>query len=168
MKPNLDGLQNVYIHPGEACFSSKPIVVSTVLGSCLSIVMISKKIKYTGFSHCMLPNCRNCNLNCNICNERFKYVDCTIEFMIKKFEQMKIQKNDIEVKIFGGADVLKTTSNEKRISTVGRQNIKMAFDTFAKHNMTISASDVGGTNGRKIFFLTETGDIFLNRLKNNG
>lgn len=168
MKPNLDGLQNVYIHPGEACFSSKPIVVSTVLGSCLSIVMFSKKIKYAGFSHCMLPNCRECNLNCDKCNERFRYVDCTIEFMIKKFQKMQIQTKDIEVKIFGGADVLKTTSNEKRISTVGRQNIEMAINTFAKFNMPIATSDVGGTNGRKIFFLTETGEIYLNRLKNNG
>jgi len=168
MKPDLDGLKNVYLHPGEACFSSKPIVVSTVLGSCLSITFFSKKNKYAGISHCQLPNSRDCKLDCDNCIEPFKYVDCTIKVMIKKFEKLQIEQKDIEVKIFGGADVLKSSSNEKRISTVGSQNIQMAEETLKKNNMYITASDVGGVLGRKILFLTENGEIFLNRLKGNG
>ena len=88
--------------------------------------------------------------------------------MIKKFEGLNIQKNDIEVKLFGGADVLKTNSPEKRISSVGRQNIEMAQNMLVQHNMAPSVMDVGGDLGRKIIFLTETGEIFLNRLKKNG
>jgi len=168
MKPDLDGLKNVYLHPGESCFSSKPIVVSTVLGSCLSITFFSRKIKYAGMSHCMLPNCKDCNQNCNNCTNPYKYVDCTINFMLKKFDNKGIDRKDIEVKIFGGADVLKTSSKEKRISTVGKQNIQMAEETLRKNNMYIKASDVGGVLGRKILFLTENGEIFLSRLKSNG
>jgi len=168
MKPDFKELQNVYIHPGEAVFSNNPIVVSTVLGSCLSVTMFSRKIKYAGISHCQLPDCRSCDLNCDNCSDPYKYVNCTINQMIKKFEEMKIQRKDIEVKIFGGADVLKNAPEEKRISTVGRQNIQMALETLAKNNMSAITTDVGGTFGRKIFFLTETGEIFLNRLKNNG
>jgi len=81
---------------------------------------------------------------------------------------LQIEQKDIEVKIFGGADVLKSSSNEKRISTVGSQNIQMAEETLKKNNMYITASDVGGVLGRKILFLTENGEIFLNRLKGNG
>lgn len=164
MKPDLSEFQSVYIHPGEAYFSSKPIVVSTILGSCLSITMFSSKLKFAGISHCVLPNNKDCNSDCNNCITPFRYVDCTIVQMLKKF---KIQSNDIEVKIFGGADVLKNSSKKGRISTVGRQNIKMAKETLEKNNIYISSFDVGGEFGRKIYFLTETGEVFLNRLKNN-
>ncbi|MBU0474450.1 MAG: chemotaxis protein CheD [Bacteroidetes bacterium] len=168
MKPDLDGLKNVYLHPGEACFSSKPIAVSTVLGSCLSITFYSRKIKYAGISHCQLPNSRECKSDCDNCLDPFKFVNCTISAMIKKFEKMQIQRKDIEVKIFGGADIIKSSSKERRTSTVGRQNIQMAEEILRKNNMNITASDVGGALGRKIFFLTETGEIFLNRIKSNG
>ena len=168
MKPDFRGLHNVYIQPGEACFSRNPLVVSTVLGSCLSVTMFSRKIKYAGISHCQLPNCRSCNLECDHCDDPFKYVNCTIRVMIHKFEELDIPRNDIEVKIFGGADVLKSAGSEKRISTVGRQNIQMAFETLAEYNMSAVSTDVGGPEGRKIFFLTGTGEIFLNRIKSNG
>jgi chemotaxis protein CheD len=88
--------------------------------------------------------------------------------MLKKFEELNIPRNEIEVKIFGGADVLKTSSDRKRNSTVGIQNIQMAIETLAYFNMTANVMDVGGKVGRKIIFSTRTGEIFLNRLKNNG
>ncbi len=168
MKPDINGLQNVYIHPGEACYSKNSIVVSTVLGSCLSVTMFSKKTKYAGISHCQLPYCRSCSPGCHNCPEPYKYVKCTIIHMIRKFEHLNISKSDIEVKLFGGADVLKTNSVEKRISTIGKQNIEMAFETLAQNNMFPAVQDVGGDLGRKIIFLTETGEVFLNRLKKNG
>lgn len=168
MKPNLSGLTSIYLQPGEACFSSNPVVVNTVLGSCLSITMFSGKIKYAGMSHCQLPYSKQCNLQCDGCKEPYKYVKCTIIQMIKKFEAMQIQRKDIEVKIFGGADVLKSTMSGERISTVGKQNIDMALEILANFNMAVAASDVGGKFGRKILFLTATGEIFLNRLNNNG
>jgi chemotaxis protein CheD len=168
MKPDFGGLLSVYIHPGEVCFASNPIVVSTVLGSCLSITMFSSKIKYAGISHCQLPNCRSENFDCNNCLEPFKYVNCTIFQMIKKFEQLQIHRNDIEVKIFGGADVFKTSSGEKKESTIGKQNIQTALETLAVNKMNAAVTDVGGVQGRKIIFFTETGEIFLNRLKYNG
>jgi len=168
MKPDFSKLTNVYIQPGEACFTVNPIVVSTVLGSCLSITMFHKAKKLAGISHCQLPNNRNCDSACHTCSDPWKYVNCTIVHMIKKFDDLKINRKEIEVKLFGGADVLKTSHGEKKISTVGRQNIQMAHEILSQHNMIISATDVGGRFGRKIFFLTETGEIFLNRLKNDG
>ncbi len=167
MKPDFSQLPLVYIKPGEACYSKNPIVVSTVLGSCISITMFSRNIKYAGISHCQLPYCKDCNSDCTNCKDPYKYVDCTIKVMIKKFEKMQIQRKDIEVKIFGGADVLKTNSPDKRMSTVGKQNIQMAIETLSKLNMTATVTDVGGQSGRKLFFLTKTGEIYLNRLNTN-
>jgi chemotaxis protein CheD len=168
MKPNFNELTTVIIHPGEICFSENEIVISTVLGSCLAISMFSRTIKYAGISHCQLPACNSRGIDCNNCPDPFKYVDCTITQMLKKFEQRQIDRKDIEIKIFGGADVLDSPSVPKRGETIGAQNINSALKTLSANNLSIAASDVGGKQGRKLFFLTETGEIYLNRIKSDG
>jgi len=87
--------------------------------------------------------------------------------MIKKFNEKGISNEEIELKLFGGADVLQTVSGMVKINTVGSQNINSATKTISEFNIKIAASDVGGERGRKLFFRSKTGEIFLNRLKNN-
>ncbi|MBU2493464.1 MAG: chemotaxis protein CheD [Bacteroidetes bacterium] len=168
MSPNIEGLKVVYLHPGEVCFSAKPIVVSTVLGSCLSIVMYCKTLPYAGISHCQLPLCKGDGADCVNCADPYKYVDCTVRSMVKKFGERNIIRSDIEVKIFGGGDVLKNSPSGNKLNTVGKQNIMSANKAITENNLNLSVSDVGGQQGRKILFFTKTGEVFLNRLKNNG
>lgn len=167
MKPDFTNLPIVYLHPGEVCYSDKDVVVSTVLGSCVAVSMYSKVIPYSGISHCQLPACKEPHDNCLNCPDSYKYVDCTIKRMLQKFNSRGIANKDIELKLFGGADVLQNVSGKIKINTVGSQNINAAIKTIGEFNIKIAASDVGGERGRKLFFRSKTGEIFLNRLKNN-
>ena len=166
MKLNFKDMTVVYLHPGEVFFSKKSYVVSTVLGSCLAITMFCGRTKYGGISHCQLPSCKEASANCDDCSEPYKYVDCTITKMLQKFEQQNIQSGEIEVKIFGGADVL-VNSNCSSKKSIGRQNIISAEKMIHKYNLKIVTSDVGGRQGRKIFFVSNKGEVFLRRMKNN-
>lgn len=167
MKPDFNNLPIIYLHPGEVCFSNKDVVVSTVLGSCISITMNSNGKPFSGISHCQLPTCKELNDKPLVCSEPYKYVDSTIKNMLKKFNENGISNSEIEVKIFGGADVLQTVAGKTKINTIGSQNINSAIKTISEHNLKIIASDIGGERGRKIFFRSKTGEVFLNRLKNN-
>ena len=42
--------------------------------------------------------------------ETFRYVDSSIFSMMERFRALGIRKNEMEVKLFGGADVLKDTA----------------------------------------------------------
>lgn len=84
--------------------------------------------------------------------------------MIERFEERKIKRAEIEVKIFGGANVLDSLSGPNCPVTIGSQNIRMAVKHLNKNYLSIKASDTGGRIGRKIFFLPETGEVYLNRL----
>jgi chemotaxis protein CheD len=167
MKPNFIGIPTMYIHPGEVCFSKRNVVISTLLGSCVAITMFSKKIKFSGISHCQLPKCNDADIKCENCGESFKYVNCTIVKMIEKFEQLNIKRSEIEVKLFGGADVLNSLLSTTNVNSVGKQNILTAKNSIHKYNLNLVASDVGGKQGRKLFFLTTSGEIFLYRMKSN-
>ena len=48
--------------------------------------------------------------------------------------------------------------------TVGAQNCRAALEVLAEEGFTVSASDLGGSRGRRIHFHTGTGEVLLHRL----
>jgi chemotaxis protein CheD len=84
--------------------------------------------------------------------------------MLAWFMQRGVTRGEIDVKIFGGSDMF--SAGEKMTSmTVGQQNIVKAFQVIEEERLCINASDVGGTKGRKILFISHTGVVLLKRLR---
>jgi chemotaxis protein CheD len=159
MTPYDVSLLNVYLKPGELHITDRPTIISTVLGSCVSVVMFSDRPQLAGMCHAMLPFNGGTNGH-----DVFRYVDSSISYMVKKFEHQGIRRSEIKVKLFGGADVLYYIEDDKERHTVGKKNITKAFETINNEKLSLLMSDVGGTSGRKIFFFTHTGEILLKRL----
>jgi chemotaxis protein CheD len=162
MKSEFSGLPVIYLHQGEIYFGDKDVLISTVLGSCLSITMYSKKLKLGGISHCQLPYCYGDS--CDKCTDVFKYVECTLEKMIEKFDRLKIKREEVEIKAFGGGDVLITKEESQKSKTIGKQNITALTNWMDQNKLKLTAYDIGGKRGRKIFFIPTTGEIFLKRI----
>jgi chemotaxis protein CheD len=97
-------------------------------------------------------------------HDPYRYVDSSIAYMIKRFESQGIKRNEIKVKLFGGADVLYYIEEDKERHTVGKKNVAKALEIINNEKLNLLMSDVGGTSGRKIFFFTHTGEILLKRL----
>jgi chemotaxis protein CheD len=157
--------ESIYLKPGDICFSHKPAVISTLLGSCVSVTMFSQRVGAGAICHGLLPSCKGrkpCECN-KFCSEGMRYVDCSILRMLGWFEQNGVARKEIDVKVFGGSDMLSGTESAAKV-TVGQQNIRMAFQIIEKENLRIAASDVGGLQGRKIMFSTHTGEVLLKRL----
>ncbi len=155
----------VYLHPGEVYFGDKPVVVSTVLGSCVSITVFSKKFNYGGISHCMLPYCESKD-DCKQCDDAYRYVYCTLDTMVQKFERMNLKRDELEIKAFGAADVLITKEERLRSKTIGKQNIRALENWMNKNKIKLTSYDVGGEKGRKLFFLPASGDVYIKKIVN--
>jgi chemotaxis protein CheD len=150
-------VENIFLKPGEVYFSERPSIVSTVLGSCISVTMFSPERHIGAICHAVLPEER-------ASGEAFRYVDSSILTMLKGFDRYGIPRSRIEVKLFGGADMLPATPFKTREGSVGRQNIEIAMRVVEREKLRLVASDLGSTHGRKIFFNTHTGEILLKRL----
>lgn len=162
MSPFATKLPVLYLKPAEMHIADSPSIVKTVLGSCVSITMFNRRLKVGAICHGMLPHCRR-KAGCrDECAEGFKYVDYSIRQMLERFRSMGIGHREIEVKLFGGADMFATDAGERE--TVGVQNTKTALRIFEKERLTLRTSDTGGSQGRKLFFYTHTGEVFLKRL----
>jgi chemotaxis protein CheD len=114
--------------------------------------------------HGTLPQCRSIKEEClEPCIEAFKFMDCAMLYMLRAFRDHGIMNNEIEIKVFGGADTLASKSS----NTIGSQNIKTTLDIIRKEKLSVMAADVGDSFGRKLVFFTHTGDVYLKRLKTN-
>ena len=147
-------IPKVYLKPGEFHFSMSPVVVTTVLGSCVSVTMFDRVSGAAAICHALLPEGPR--------SDAFRYVDSSILRMLEMFAANGVPRSHLEVKLFGGADMIGTGGS--RVG-VGRRNVEIAGRVLAAAGLMVSTHDVGGTRGRKLFFVTGTGEVFLKRLR---
>ena len=163
----INPLQTVhYLKPAEVYFADKPLVIKTILGSCITVTMYCQRMGAAAACHALLPSCGH-ETPCYdpSCKIRNKYVDCIIPEMIKRFTKKHIKVAEIEVKLFGGADMFKTS--DKSVGRVGSMNVEMARKVLEKHGLRLKSFDVGGNLGRKILFDTQTGEVWMKRLSHS-
>ncbi|MCX5812301.1 MAG: chemotaxis protein CheD [Proteobacteria bacterium] len=147
----------VFLKPGELYISDKPTIVSTILGSCIAVTIFNRRLKAGGICHAMLPRS-----SFTKGHHEFRYVDSSILYMLNKFETMGIRKDEMEIKLLGGADVI-DRMNES-MASIGQKNIEIALEVIRNENLQLKVSDIGGKLGRKVHFYTHTGKVLLKRI----
>jgi chemotaxis protein CheD len=152
-----------YLKPGELFAGEEAAQVKTLLGSCVAVTMFSPRCRVGSLCHSMLPSCRNETPCDGGCQDGPRYVDCAIRRMLDWFVKRGIGRDEIEVKVFGGADMFSGPHGHD-YKGIGRQNIDMAMQIIEKEGLKLAASDVGGPRGRKIIFKSYSGEVFLKRL----
>jgi chemotaxis protein CheD len=165
MNSSVQELPVIYLKAGEIHYSEQSVSVYTVLGSCLAVTMFHRRLGVGAICHGVLPECREKQRCCGDCPAPGKYVDCAIQWMVKRFKQNGMLLHDIEIKVFGGADTLNTGSGSRGGILVGKRNVASAMQVLQKEGLSILSIDVGGTSGRKLYFNTLTGEVLLKRLQ---
>ena len=164
MKPLDRDIPVVFLRAGEMHFTARPELVVTLLGSCLSVTMFNRRTKLGGVCHSIMPRCERRTQCVEDCREAFRYVDCSIRMMVRSFERHRVKRNEIEVKCFGGANMFSRYAQVSGSIFIGKQNIQTAKQIIRSEGLSILAMDVGGLQGRKIFFYTDNGEVYLKRL----
>ena len=160
MKKLIDShIRSVYLKPGDVLVTCEPVLVSTVLGSCVAVTMFSASRGFAAICHAMLPD--NSGRESDL-----RYVDTALQYLYKKVREHDAG-NDLVIKLFGGAQVLNSPEMVPDRGTVGDQNVARAEAVLASLGLRVSARDTGGMRGRKLFFCTGTGDVFMRRMRAN-
>ena len=100
-------------------------------------------------------------------SDGYHFVDFSIRYLAQQFDALGADRDQLEVKVFGGADVL-PVAGQRHKPTVGALNCKIAMEVLEEKGFIVSASDVGGIRGRRIHFHTGTGEVLLQRLSAHG
>lgn len=162
----------IHLKPSEIHVAKTPTLIWTTLGSCISIIFYHPQRQISSICHPQLPSrrkepeycCDHCPVKClqdvDPANE-FKYVTCTVFYMIRKFHNIGISKNDIQVKLFGGAKILKESSD---ITSVGPKNVVIAKQLLNDNGLKIMGENTGGNFGRTIYLYSDTGVVLHKKL----
>lgn len=157
------GLPELNLQPGELHVARDPMLLQTILGSCVGVTFWSKKIGAGALCHGVLPRCPAA-LAAGSPKEGHRYVDFSIRYLARRFDALGASRSEVEVKVFGGSDVLPVQESRGAKPTVGALNAATALEVLEAEGFSVLAYDLGGKRGRKIHFHTGTGIVYVYKL----
>jgi len=149
---NNPGAQSVYLKVAEGGVYPRATVVQTVLGSCLGGVFHSPAKGVGAIFHAFLP--RRADYEPQGAPPVFKYVDTAIEHVVRQFTRLGVSAGSLRVSLVGGANGMVDEQNG-----VGLKNVDAALEVLDRLRVRPVFTDVGGERGRKVYFLSSTGEL---------
>ncbi|MCD6388335.1 MAG: chemotaxis protein CheD, partial [Desulfobulbaceae bacterium] len=129
----------------------KGILKSSAIGSCIAIAAYDAVASIGAMAHVMLPGSAPADKKNS---EKTKYTANAIDTMIGMMTNLGTEKNNIEVVIAGGANVLK-----RKDDTICKSNIKSTLKILKEKQLHIKAQAIGGTSRRSISLDVENGIV---------
>ena len=146
----MDNIESHFLYPAALFASQKPHQINTILGSCVAVCLWDPILKAGGMCHYMLPYWNGEGLASP------KYGNIAIEKLLEKMYLFGSKKFNIVAKVFGGGEVIDTKITQFHI---GDRNIKLAWEMLEEEKIKVVSSSVGGKLGRKLIYLTHTGEV---------
>lgn len=156
-------LPQVHLKPGELIICQEPSLIVTVLGSCVSVTMFHRRSRLAAICHAMLPAPKSSGAVAEEAS-RHRYVSEVLPEMCEHYTQAGLKAEQVEVKLFGGGNVISMAEGSISERGIGSSNVRRAREILRAAGFTIRASNVGGTDGRKILFNTATGEVMHKHL----
>lgn len=150
------------ILPGELYVSLHGEMIVTVLGSCVSACVRDRYKGVGGMNHFMLPAQNEHSSEqwgSNAVSSASRYGNWAMEFLINEILKAGGKRDNLEVKIFGGGQVL------NNMTDIGQRNVAFVKYYLAKEGLAISAMDAGGLYPRKVLYFPDTGAVKVRKLK---
>lgn len=161
-EPATDGMPSpvetamAYVHVGQLFASAEPRVVTTILGSCVSVCLWDPQAGIGGLNHFLLPQC----VENGISSARFGNV--AIRHLLDEIAGLGGQIARLKAKLFGGASVIDAFQTPQ--NTLGMQNVALARRLLQETGIPVVAEDVGGAQGRKLVFQTRDGSAWVRKI----
>lgn len=143
--------ERIYLYPGALWAGEQPAVITTVLGSCVSVCLWSEAI--AGINHFILPRGGTAPSP--------KYGNHAMPMLLDRVIALGAEKETLYAAIFGGASLL---GGGPGAQPLGNRNIIEAREFLERQGIPVIRTDVGGETGRKLTFRTIDGTTFLRKL----
>jgi len=129
----------------------------TTLGSCVSACVRDPVASIGGMNHFLLPDVPDGQDN--QVNTAARYGSVAMERLINAILAEGGRRERLEVKVFGGAKVIKTSVD------VGDRNAAFVLDYLRREGLRLVSQDLGGRFARRVHFFPVTGRCFRRALR---
>jgi chemotaxis protein CheD len=148
------------ISPGEYLSTSEDFIISTVLGSCVSVCIFDKYRKMGGMNHFMLVEGKALETTGDMLRYE-RYGSYAMESLLNDFIRSGSKKEHLEAKVFGGSRMLNLKS--KDYLDIGSQNVRYALTFLKNETIPVLAKDTGGTRHRRLYLFPQNFKILMKR-----
>ncbi len=168
MRVHLHGdKKRVTIDPGEYYVSNEDIIITTLLGSCVSACLYDPVKKVIGMNHFLLANRRYAHNLPVITSEAGRYGIHAMELLINTMLHMGVIKDNLRAKAFGGGSVIGPKNGTDNFFAVGDVNVRFIQEFLRNERIPLISSDLGGSSGRVIHFVASDYSILLKRIEDS-
>ena len=150
-------VMSVKILPGEHYVSSVgEEMIVTVLGSCIAACAYDRKLRIGGMNHFMLPESAESE---NLIDKPLRYGNHAMEELLNNLFRLGSRKENLEIKVFGGGNVLSSMVGGSNNATVGVRNAEFIRRYLKDEQLPLTAEDLGGIHPRRVHFFPRNGKI---------
>lgn len=153
------GLSAVKLLPGEYYVTSENMVLTTVLGSCVSACLRDSVSGIGGMNHFMLPDAAD-PLLCDAA-AAMRYGAHAMQVLLGEVLRAGARRERLEAKVFGGGAVLSSMT----LLNIGERNADFVLRYLLAERIRIAAQDLRGKLPRRINFFPFTGRVTVRKLR---
>ena len=137
-------MKNVYITQGEiAVGADDAMVISTILGSCISICLWDPDAGVGGMNHLLLPEMMS--------EQGSSAGAVAMDRLINKMMPLGAIRTRLRAKLFGGSSMLAGRTD------IGARNAAFGRTYLVNENIPCDVENVGGSRARKLRYWPATG-----------
>lgn len=129
-------------------------ILSTVLGSCVAVCIRDPRIGYGGMNHFLLPSAAASMPQ----DFSLRYGVYSVERLINDILGHGGERNRLEVKVFGGANVL------AGMARIGTRNAEFVEEYLEREGLPIAAKHLRGNIARRIRYYPKTGRVLMSQI----
>jgi len=144
----------IHILPGEFYVTDGPEIIATVLGSCVSTCIRDRRTGLGGMNHFMLPDDPRKDKK----GDALRYGCFALERLINELVKRGGDRNELEIKVFGGGRVIAAMSD------IGRSNVEFVRTYLSDEGLSSEVEDVGGHWARRVRYYPSTGKVLVKHL----
>lgn len=152
------GISAVKLLPGEYFVTSSDMVLTTVLGSCVSACVRDSTAGVGGMNHFMLPE--DADPRSRDAASAMRYGAYAMEMLLNELFKAGARRERLEAKVFGGGAVLANMT----MLNIGERNADFVLRYLQMEQVRIAAQDLRGKLPRRINYFPATGKVTMRKL----
>ncbi len=146
--------RNVKIHIGQLYASHQPLIISTILGSCVSVCLFDPVTRSGGMNHIL-----HTGKGLDSLSDSARFGINAMEKLINELVSFGSVRKRLVAKVFGGGNMLGFSKEKQQ----GSRNVAFVLEFLKTDGIRVAGQSTGGRFSRKLFFHTDTSEVLLKK-----
>ncbi len=155
---------HVNLLPGDFYASNEPVIIRTLLGSCVAACLYDPVKRVVGMNHFLLSNRRYARNIPSVLSEAGRYGIHAMELLINEMLKLGAKRQNLKAKAFGGGSMYLNTEIKDNFFCVGDVNSRFIREFLKNDGIPLVAEDLGGERARIIHFLYDDFSVHVKKI----